>query len=155
MFNFSRTFLSLVTNRNVLYEPRWIPRRTTYSKGIQRVIRRELRTSLVRIDAIKRNGPNYESMTGALGIFLFFVGRIQHWESIRRWEIVTNGKVQIFSGDLEREENYHVRTIPLLEVSFSYRSADEKISSSFLFSPQLFFFSVVSLGNTFLWNYGW
>lgn len=61
-----------------------ISRRTTYSKGIQRVIRRELRTSLVRIDAIKRNGSNYESMLGTLGIFLFFVGRVQHWQSIRK-----------------------------------------------------------------------
>lgn len=80
-----------------------ILRRTTYSKGIQRVIRRELRTSLVRIDAIKRNGSNYESMVGTLGIFLFFVGRVQHWESIRRRGIVTNSKVQIFSAwNLER-----------------------------------------------------
>lgn len=140
-----------------------ILRRTTYSKGIQRVIRRELRTSLVRIDAIKRNGSNYESMVGTLGIFLFFVGRVQHWESIRRRGIVTNSKVQIFSAwNLERAKLSLVwarENDPA--VSFSYRSVCEerfsrRRSSSLLFSLEFFFFSVVSLqGNTSLWNYGW
>lgn len=137
-----------------------ILRRTTYSKGIQRVIRRELRTSLVRIDAIKRNGSNYESMVGMLGIFLFFVGRVQHWESIRRRGIVTNSKVQIFLFGTWNEQNYHLyeHAIPLLERShcFLFLSVCEerfsrRRSSSLLFSLEFFFFSVVSLqGNTSL-----
>lgn len=117
-----------------------ILRRTTYSKGIQRVIRRELRTSLVRIDAIKRNGSNYESMVGMLGIFLFFVGRVQHWESIRRRGIVTNSKVQIFLFGTWNEQNYHLyehaRTIPLFPFLI-----DRSVKKDFLVAVPPHFYS--------------